>query len=177
MTGELNTLSAGEITRQIKARTCSAADVMTACLERAKAREEAVGAFIHLDAGQALAAARRADDEGPGGVLAGVPFAIKDIIDTADAPTGWGSPIYEGFRPPRDASCVNLFKSQGAVVMGKTVTTEFAFNHAGKTANPHNLNHTPGGSSSGSGAARPAPSNISRSVTPTLLLRPRAVPR
>lgn len=153
MAGELNTLSAAEIVRRIKAGQCTAVEVMTACLDRIEAREDAVGAFIHLDKAGALAAAKRADDVAPGGLLHGVPFGIKDIIDTADAPTGWGSPIYHGFRPPRDASCVNLFKRQGAVAMGKTVTTEFAYYHPGKTANPHNLNHTPGGSSSGSAAA------------------------
>ncbi|MEM8689781.1 MAG: amidase [Pseudomonadota bacterium] len=149
MSEALNTLSAAEIVRRITAGDCSAVDVMAACLDRVKSREEAVGAFIHIDEAQALNAARNA---GPG-LLHGVPFGIKDICDTADAPTGWGSPIYHGFQPPRDASCVNLFKRQGAVVMGKTVTTEFALTHPGKTANPHNLAHTPGGSSSGSAAA------------------------
>ncbi|MEM1199077.1 MAG: amidase [Pseudomonadota bacterium] len=149
MSGELNTLSAAEIVRAIAAGDCTAVDVMTACLDRVKAREEAVGAFIHIDEAQAIDAARKA---GPG-LLHGVPFGIKDICDTANAPTGWGSPIYDGFQPPRDASSVNLFKRQGAVAMGKTVTTEFALRHPGKTANPHNLAHTPGGSSSGSAAA------------------------
>lgn len=153
MAGELNTLSAAEIRRRVRAKECSAVEVMAACLERVQAREAEVGAFIHLDPAEALAAARRADEAGPQGVLVGVPFGIKDIIDTAKSPTGWGSPIYDGFQPPRDASCVNLFQRQGAVAMGKTVTTEFAYYHPGKTANPHNLGHTPGGSSSGSAAA------------------------
>ena len=149
MSDQLNTLSAAEIVRRINAGECTAVDVMASCLDRVRAREAAVGAFAHLDEAQALERARQA---GPG-LLHGVPFAIKDICDTADAPTGWGSPIYEGFQPPRDASAVNLFKRQGAVAMGKTVTTEFALTHPGKTANPHNLAHTPGGSSSGSAAA------------------------
>ncbi len=149
MSEGLNTLSATEIVRRISAGDCTAVDVMAACLERVSAREDAVGAFIHIDEAQALDAARNA---GPG-FLHGVPFGIKDICDTVDAPTGWGSPTYHGFQPPRDASCVNLFKRHGAVAMGKTVTTEFALRHPGKTANPHNLAHTPGGSSSGSAAA------------------------
>ncbi len=153
MDADLNTLSAAEITRRISSGQCSAVEVMTACLDRVSEREAQVGAFMHIDPDAALAEAKRVDDHMPWGVLRGVPFAIKDIIDTAEAPTGWGSPIYEGFQPPRDASCVNLFKRQGAVAMGKSVTTEFAYYHPGKTANPHNLGHTPGGSSSGSAAA------------------------
>ncbi|NNF79183.1 MAG: amidase [Rhizobiales bacterium] len=153
MTAELNTLGAGEIVRRIRNKQTTAVDVMSACLARVEAREEAVGAFIHLDKDKALAAAHAADEAPSDGLLHGVPFGIKDIIDTADFPTGWGSPIYHGYVPPRDASCVNLFKRQGAVAMGKTVTTEFAYYHPGKTANPHNLDYTPGGSSSGSAAA------------------------
>ena len=149
----LNSLSATEIAAGIARGDFSAEAVMRACLARIEAREAEVGAFIHLDAEKALAAARAADAGPAGGPLHGVPFAIKDIIDTADFPTGWGSPIYEGFQPPRNASCVELFLQAGAVPLGKTVTTEFAYFNPGKTANPRNPGHTSGGSSSGSAAA------------------------
>ncbi len=82
-----------------------------------------------------------------------MPIGVKDLIDTVDMPTGYGSPIYEGHRPAADAACVALARAAGAVVLGKTVTTEFACFTPGKTANPHNPAHTPGGSSSGSAAA------------------------
>ena len=106
-----------------------------------------------MDEDAALAAARAADGREPAGLLHGVPFAIKDIIDTVEFPTGWGSPIYEGYRPPRNASCVELFLHVGAVPLGKAVTTEFAYFKPSKTANLHNAAYTPGGSSSGSAAA------------------------
>jgi amidase len=85
--------------------------------------------------------------------LHGIPFAIKDIIDTAGMPTEYGSPIYAGHRPRADAACVTMLKDAGAVIMGKTITAEFAMSHPGKTRNPLNTEHTPGGSSSGSAAA------------------------
>jgi amidase len=90
---------------------------------------------------------------GAGGRLAGLPFGVKDIIDTHDMPTQFGSPIYAGHRPPGDAACVALAREAGAVMLGKTVTTEFALRHPGATANPHDCARTPGGSSSGSAAA------------------------
>src|SRR5690606_36413720 len=85
--------------------------------------------------------------------LHGVPFGVKDIIDTADLPTEYGSPIHRGHRPGRDAACVALMRRAGAVLVGKTVTTEFANVHPGKTRNPLDPTRTPGGSSSGSAAA------------------------
>lgn len=153
MADGLNTLGAAEIVRQIKAGRVTARQVMASCLERIAAREGEVGAFIHLDQDAALAAAEAADQRGAIGLLHGVPFAIKDIIDTVDNPTGWGSPIYHGHRPPRNAACVELLVREGAIPIGKSVSTEFAYFQPGKTANPHNLAHTPGGSSSGSAAA------------------------
>ena len=87
------------------------------------------------------------------GPLAGVPFAVKDIIDTCDMPTEWGTPIHRGRRPQRDAACVALTRKAGGVLLGKTVTTEFANLHPGKTRNPHDPARTPAGSSSGSAAA------------------------
>ncbi len=149
----LNTLGAAEIARRIRAREITAEAVMEDCVARIAAREPEIRAFVQFDADRALAAAREADRNAPAGPLHGVPFAIKDIIDTADFATGWGSPIYAGHLPPRDASCVELFRRAGAVPVGKTVTTEFAYFQPGVTANPHNLDHTPGGSSSGSAAS------------------------
>ena len=146
-------LSARDAARKIAAGRLSAATLVAACLERIAARESVVGAWHHLDPHAALAAARRCDASSPRGPLHGVPIAVKDLIDTVDMPTGYGSTIYEGHRPAADAACVALARAAGAIVLGKTVTTEFACFTAGKTANPHNPAHTPGGSSSGSAAA------------------------
>jgi amidase len=137
----------------IRAGRTTPSAVMAAHLDRIAAREAAVGAFIHLDADRAMARARAADRQPAEGLLHGVPFAIKDIIDTRDMPTCWGSDLFRDRRPDRDASCVKSFLDAGAIPLGKTVTTEFAYFRPGKTANPHGLGHTPGGSSSGSAAA------------------------
>ena len=122
-------------------------------LVRIDAQDRAVNAFIDFDADRALRLARAADQQPEKGLLHGVPFAVKDIIDTVDLPTSWGSPIYKGFQAPRNASCVEMLMRAGAIPIGKTVTTEFAYFSPGATRNPHNLDHTPGGSSSGSAAA------------------------
>ena len=146
-------LSVRDAAREIASGRLTAEAFAGACLDRIAAREPIVGAWHYLDREDALAAARRRDREPPRGPLHGIPIAVKDLIDTADMPTGYGSPIYEGHRPAADAACVALARAAGAVVLGKTVTTEFACFTAGKTANPHNPAHTPGGSSSGSAAA------------------------
>jgi Asp-tRNA(Asn)/Glu-tRNA(Gln) amidotransferase A subunit family amidase len=109
-----------------------------------------VRAWVHVAAEEALAQARAADR---GSLMKGVPFGVKDIFDTADMPTGYGSPIYTGCRPSFDASAVALPRTAGGIALGKTVTTEFANRHPGPTGNPHNLAFSPGGSSSGSAAA------------------------
>ena len=101
----------------------------------------------------ALAQAANADASRGEGALHGVPIAIKDIIDTHDMPTEHGSPIYKGIIPSSDAACVAMLRRAGAIILGKTVTPEFAAVTPGRTANPHNTKHTPGGSSSGSAAA------------------------
>ncbi len=124
-----------------------------ACLERIAQREPAVGAWTFLDTALVLSQARTLDAGGVRGPLHGIPVGIKDIIATADMPTEYGSPIYAGHRPAWDAACVSAIRAAGGVVMGKTVTTEFAASHPGGTRNPHNPAHTPGGSSSGSAAA------------------------
>jgi Asp-tRNA(Asn)/Glu-tRNA(Gln) amidotransferase A subunit family amidase len=150
---DLRSLSVRDAAERIASGKLTAEALVAAFLDHIAAREEAVGAWQHLDREQALAAARRRDGEMPRGPLHGVPVAVKDLIDTVDMPTAYGSPIYRGHRPAADASCVALARGAGAVVLGKTVTTEFACFTPGKTANPHNPAHTPGGSSSGSAAA------------------------
>jgi Asp-tRNA(Asn)/Glu-tRNA(Gln) amidotransferase A subunit family amidase len=149
----LNELSAADIARGIAAGTFTAEAVTRACLDRIAAREPAVQAWAFIDPDLALAQAR-ALDKGPNrGPLHGVPIGVKDVIDTVDQPTGMGSPIYTGHRPPCDAASVAMVRAAGAVILGKTVTAEFAGMAPGPTTNPHNPAHTPGGSSSGSGAA------------------------
>ena len=110
-------------------------------------------AWAHLDAGAALAQARERDAEPPAGPLHGVPVGVKDIVDTADLPTERGSVIHAGRRPGADAACVARLRAAGAVILGKTVTTEFAYFSPGPTRNPADPSRTPGGSSSGSAAA------------------------
>ena len=130
-----------------------AEEALEACLARIAEREPVVRAWVIVDEAGARAQARAADRGEARGVLAGIPVAVKDIVDTAGLPTEYGSPIYRGHQPKADAACVALARAAGAVIVGKTVTTEFANLTAGPTTNPHNPRHTPGGSSSGSAAA------------------------
>src|SRR5262249_9625210 len=127
------------------------------CLERIEALDGEIKAFAHLDRDHALAQARALDERRAQGhsigPLHGIPVAIKDIIDTADYPTELGSPLGAGRRPWNDASVVGKLRAAGAVIIGKTVTTEFAYFHPGPTRNPPDHTRTPGGSSSGSAAA------------------------
>ena len=146
---EPNRLTATEAAREIAAGRLSAPELMEACLARAALREPAVRAFIHLDPAQAR---RNAAATGPGR-LHGIPIGVKDVLETADMPTQNGSPIWAGYRPRGDSAAVAAARAAGGVIMGKTVTTEFATRHPGATTNPHNKAHTPGGSSSGSAAA------------------------
>lgn len=150
---DLHALTATEAMRALSDGSITSEALVRACLDRISAREPQVGAWEYLDAEQALAQARACDRRATRGVLHGVPIGIKDIIDTHDMPTCYGSPIYAGHRTRWDAACVALLRAVGAVILGKTVTTEFAMFTPGKTANPHNRAHTPGGSSSGSAAA------------------------
>jgi Asp-tRNA(Asn)/Glu-tRNA(Gln) amidotransferase A subunit family amidase len=153
----LHLLSASEAARLIRGGTISSEQFVEACLARVREIDGQVQAWAFLDADHALAQARAADEwrlQGkPTGPLHGVPVGIKDIFDTADMPTENGSVLYAGRTPSRDATVVARLRAAGAVVMGKTVTTEFAYFSPGKTRNPHNPEHTPGGSSSGSAAA------------------------
>lgn len=149
----LNSLSATEITRRITAGETTAVAVAEACLARIEAREGDLHAWAFVDPEMVLEQARARDNETPQGLLHGLPLGIKDIIDTHDMPTEMGSPVYAGRRPTADAACVALVRGAGAVILGKTVTTEFAGSHPGPTTNPHDTAHSPGGSSSGSAAA------------------------
>src|SRR3954463_15858719 len=150
---EPHRLSAVVLARQIDSGELTAETIVRSCLDRIRDRDPVVRAWAWLDPAQALAAAREGDRGGGRGVLRGVPFGIKDIFDTADMPAGYGSPIYTGCRPSFQASAVSFPPPAGAILLGKTVTTEFANRHPGPTSNPHNPMHTPGGSSSGSAAA------------------------
>src|SRR5215210_6074677 len=149
----LNELTATEIVQAIAAGRTSGEAVARACLERIAERDPRVQAWQFLDAELVLKQARALDRRGTIAPLQGVPIGFKDIIDTSDMPTEYGSPIYKGHQPKSDAACVALSRRAGAVDMGKTVTTEFANRHPGKTMNPFDPQRTPGGSSSGSAAA------------------------
>lgn len=150
-------LSAAEAACEMAAGRLTAVALAKACLARIAKRDADVLAWAYLDPDRILAAARAADDaRGRGEALpplSGIPVAIKDIIDTADAPTENGTAVFKGRRPDKDAAIVTQLKSAGAIVFGKTVTTELAFFGPGKTRNPHDPARTPGGSSSGSAAA------------------------
>jgi len=150
---EPHRLPATTLVRLIESGELSAEAVICSCLERIAEREPVVRAWSHLSGAAALAAAREFDRIKQDTLLKGVPFGIKDIFDTADMPTTYGSPIYTGCRPASDASAAALPRAAGGILLGKTVTTEFANRHPGPTTNPHNPDFTPGGSSSGSAAA------------------------
>lgn len=137
-----------EIAAAIAAGTMTPRAAIEASLAAIADREPEIGAFEALADAEALLAA--ADASGP---LAGMAFGVKDIIDTFDLPTAYGSPIYAGHRPAADAPVIALARRRGAAIVGKTVTTEFAYFAPGRTVNPHDHAHTPGGSSSGSAAA------------------------
>lgn len=150
-------LTATTISEAIRAGESTSEDVVRRCLERIAEVDDRVRAWAFLDPDHALAQARMADAATRAGQargrLHGVPVGIKDIIDTRDMPTELGTPLHAGRRPSADAMVVSLLREAGAVIMGKTVTTELAVYSPGKTRNPHHPEHTPGGSSSGSAAA------------------------
>ena len=141
-------LTAIEAARRFGDGRLNPADLMESCLERIAEREGEVQAFAWFDAASARRAAATARD----GRLHGLPIGIKDVLDTSDMPSEYGSPIWRGWRPRADAAAVAWARAEGGVAIGKTVTTEFATRTPGPTANPHNPRHTPGGSSSGSAA-------------------------
>ena len=149
-------LSAAQAASAIRDGRLTATELMESLLARSAALEPALRVWVTLDEESALAAARRADDEmragGPVGPLHGVPVGVKDIYYTSDMKTTNGSPMYADFQPDFDSTAVALLRRGGAIVMGKTVTTEFACADPPPTRNPWNAAHTPGGSSSGSAA-------------------------
>jgi Asp-tRNA(Asn)/Glu-tRNA(Gln) amidotransferase A subunit family amidase len=153
----LHSVSACEAAKFISDGVISSVDLVEACLARIRDVDERVQAWTFLDPELALAQAKAADEfrlSGQAiGALHGVPVGLKDIIDTGDMPTENGSVLHAGRTPSRDAAVVSRLREAGAIVMGKTVTTEFATRTPGKTRNPHDPAHTPGGSSSGSAAA------------------------
>ena len=146
-------LSLTEANKRVHAGSLSALDLAEAYLERIEAREATLRAFIWLDPALVRREAAAIDRRAVKGPLAGIPIGVKDVIDTADQPSQYGSPIWAGWRPRSDAACVAAARLAGANVIGKTVTTEFATRHPGATTNPANPKHTPGGSSQGSAAA------------------------
>lgn len=149
-----NKLSASEAVLRMAQKRLKARDLVEACLDRIEHREGQVHAWEALDAEGALKRADMLDKRAkPVGPLHGIPLAVKDIISTRTMPTTCGSPIYRDHVVGKDAACVTQLVKAGAIVLGKSVTTEFAGGHAGKTHNPHNIRHTPAGSSSGSAAA------------------------
>ena len=153
----LSVLSATDARARLVAGEFSATEYAQALLKRVEEVDAQVQAWAHLDAAHVLAQAEAADEAHalgePAGALFGVPVGIKDIIDTADLPTEDGTVLHAGRMPQHDAAVVRQLRAAGALVMGKTVTTELATYAPGKTRNPHNPAHTPGGSSSGSAAA------------------------
>ena len=149
------TLSALDLARAIEAGTMTPGAVVDLCTEAIARHEPEIGAFAALDITAARRTAVRADLTGK--PLRGLPVGIKDIFDTADFPTRYGSPIYAGHQPKSDAALVALVRRAGGLVLGKTVTAELASLQPPATRNPRNPAHTPGGSSSGSAApSRPA---------------------
>ena len=156
-TTDLHLLGATAAAEATRDGAISAVDYVGACLARIAEVDELVQAWAFIDPDYALEQARLLDEHRaqgmPLGRLHGVPVALKDIIDTEDMPTENGSVLHAGRRPPEDATIVRRLRAEGAVIIGKTVTTEFATFAPGKTRNPRNLEHTPGGSSSGSAAA------------------------
>lgn len=157
MTIDAAHLGAQDAAEAICSGKVSSLELVEACLGRIEQFDEDIGAWIHLDAELALEQARRADESRrrgqTTGPLHGVPVGIKDIVDTFDLPTECGTVLCAGRTPSRDASLVARLREAGAVILGKTVTTELAVYTPGKTRNPHNADRTPGGSSSGSAAA------------------------
>jgi Asp-tRNA(Asn)/Glu-tRNA(Gln) amidotransferase A subunit family amidase len=150
-------LGAAEAAAAIREGGLTSEELVEACLARIAQIEDRINAWAFLDPEHARQQAKAADAARargrPVGALHGVPVGVKDIIDTADMPTEDGTPLHAGRRPRRDATVVALLRAAGAVILGKTVTTEFATYSPGKTRNPHDPERSPGGSSSGSAAA------------------------
>jgi Asp-tRNA(Asn)/Glu-tRNA(Gln) amidotransferase A subunit family amidase len=152
-----NSIAARALAADLRDGRISATDLMNACLDRIAAREPKVKAWAFLDAERARESATRADalrESGlPLGPLHGLPIGVKDVFDTADMPSEYGSETLRGRQPSRDAAAVSILRGAGAIVIGKTATSEFGMYHPSPTRNPHDLSRSPGVSSSGSAAA------------------------
>ncbi len=151
--GGLNLLSAGEAAGKIASGEITSEALVGDCLARIRARDPEIGAWAYLDEDLALEQARARDATVADGPLHGVPVGIKDVLDTADMPTEYGSSIHAGNRPDEDSACVAALRAAGAVILGKTRTTEFASPVPVGVKNPHDFSRSPGVSSSGSAAA------------------------
>jgi len=150
---ELYRLNIAQLTALAKGGKLSPTEIVESCIARISQRDSEVLAWAAFDPEFALEQARQLEESDVRGPLYGTPLGVKDIIDTADFPTERGSSVFRNRRPQTDASCVKLLRDAGGIIMGKTVTTEFAYFAHGPTKNPHNPMHTPGGSSSGSAAS------------------------
>ena len=151
-------LSATELAALMRKKKVSPVELVDSVLERIDKLNPRLNAYVLINADQARREAKAAERAlgkrgAKLGPLHGIPFGVKDVIDTHDMPTQYGSSIYACHRPRADAAAVALLREAGAILLGKTVTVELAGFHWSRTRNPHNLEHTPGGSSSGSGAA------------------------
>ena len=152
MNDALNTLDATEAAARLAGGSVTSRDLVSSCLDRIALRDGEIGAWAHLEPAHALGQACMSDAAGRG-PLRGIPVGIKDIFDTADLPTEYGSPIHEGHRPARDSACVAALRRAGAVILGKATTTEFASPVPVGVRNPRDFARSPGVSSSGSAAA------------------------
>ena len=150
---DLESLSASQAIKALSRREIRAADLLLSCLDRIGHRDSVVKAWTSLGKENALSRAKQLDKGSFQGLLHGLPIGVKDLYDTFDLPTSYGSPIYANYYPISDAVSVALMRQAGGIILGKTVTTELASFKSGATTNPHNSRHTPGGSSSGSAAA------------------------
>ena len=150
---DLESLNASQAARALARRDIKATDLLLSCLDRIGQRESLVKAWSSLGKESALARAKELDKGSIKGILHGLPIGVKDLFDTYDLPTSYGSPIYANNYPASDAVSVALMRQAGGIILGKTISTEFATFKPPLTHNPHHLKHTPGGSSSGSAAA------------------------
>lgn len=150
---ELCDLTATALQQKLQRRECSAAEVAESCCDRIESLEPKVKSFVHYERSAVVEQARRLDSSGARGPLHGIPVAIKDTIDVAGLICSWGTAVHGKRIPTQDAAVVRRLREAGAVIVGTTVSTEYAIARSGPTRNPHDLARTPGGSSSGSGAA------------------------
>lgn len=148
-----NQLTASSAIRAIQCGELKSRDVVEACVARISERDALVNAWTYIDGSEVLKHLYQNEDKREGSPLCGLPVGIKDVIDTVDMPTAYGSPVYKGNQTSWDAACVALLRAKGATILGKTATTEFAMREPASTRNPLSLDHSPGGSSSGSAAA------------------------